>query len=135
MTLKYSQTRKPSVKEVRRLYQFAPWAKDRSPADIAKMIRHTDLFFSVWDKGALVGMARSTTDFTFRALLWDVIVDPAYHGNGAGTRLLKMFLGHPKLKGVEDFWLSTTDKQAFYARFGFALRSKNMMVLKRKKAA
>lgn len=95
------------------------------------MLRHTPLFFTAWEAGTLVGMARATTDFAFRAVLWDVIVDPAFARRGIGSQLVTRFLKHPRLKTVESFWLSTTDKQRFYAKFGFKLRPKNIMVYKK----
>ena len=131
MAITFSSTRRPSAAAISRLYAFAPWASHRKPKDIRVMLRHTPLFFTAWDKGVLVGMARATTDFSFRAVLWDVIVDPAFARRGIGSRLVKSFLRHPRLKKVESFWLSTTDKQRFYAKFGFKLRPKNIMAYKR----
>lgn len=131
MPLKYSTTRKPSVKAVQDLYAFAHWASHRKAADIRRMTGMTPLFFSAWDGGRLVGMGRAGTDFTFRAVLWDLIVDPEYAGRGVGSRLVNLFLKHPRLRRVESFWLSTTDKQRFYSKFGFKLNTKNIMVYKK----
>lgn len=131
MAILYSTTRRPGDAAVARLYQFAPWARRRKSVDVRKVIRLTPIFLSAWDGRKLVGMARVGTDFTFRAVLWDVIVDPDYAGQGIGSALVRRFLRHPKLKSVESFWLSTTDKQRFYGRFGFKLNSKNIMVYKR----
>lgn len=116
---------------MQRLYAFAHWAARRKSSDVRKAVKASGLFLSAWDGKKLVGMARVGTDFTFRAVLWDLIVDPYYSGRGIGTRLVKNFLKHPKLKSVETFWLSTTDKQRFYSRFGFALNKKNIMVYKK----
>jgi predicted N-acetyltransferase YhbS len=133
MALHFSSTRRPTPGAVQRLYAFAPWAKGRSLAQVRKVLKHTPLFFSAWDGGKMVGMGRCASDFTFRAVLWDLIVDPAYSRRGVGSRMVKSFLGHRALRGVESFWLSTTDKQAFYSRFGFKLNSTNIMVLKKEK--
>ena len=131
MAITYSTLKRPSVAAIQRLYAFAHWAEHRKAPDIARMLSNTPLFFTAWEKGKLVGMARAGTDFAFRAVLWDVIVDPAVAGRGVGTRLVNSFLKHPRLKSVETFWLSTTDKHRFYQRFGFKLNQKNIMVYKR----
>jgi len=99
------------------------------------MLKATPLLATAWDKGTLVGFARCGTDFEYRAVIWDVIVDPAYTRRGLGRRLVGSLLGHPRLRRVESFWLSTTDKQAFYAKLGFSLNSKNIMVRMGKRAA
>ena len=91
----------------------------------------TPLFFSAWDGAKLVGMGRAGTDFTFRAVLWDLIVDPEYAKRGIGSRLVQCFLKHPRLKTVESFWLFTTDKQAFYKKLGFSLNTENVMIKRR----
>jgi predicted N-acetyltransferase YhbS len=56
------------------------------------------------------------------------------HGKGIGSRLVRMALKHPRLKGVDGFWLYTTDKQAFYAKLGFRLAPKNLMILRSSRA-
>jgi ribosomal protein S18 acetylase RimI-like enzyme len=115
-----------------RLYSFAHWASHRKAAEVRRMLKATPLFFSAWDGKAMVGMGRAGTDFSFRAVLWDLIVDPAYARRGIGSALVKRFLGHPRLRRVESFWLSTSDKQAFYHQLGFSLNTKNIMVHKRR---
>lgn len=131
MAIKFSTQKRPTVAAIQRLYAFSHWAKNRKDADVTRMLKHTPLFFSAWDGARLVGMARAGTDFAFRAVLWDVIVDPAYVRRGIGSRLVRQFLRHPRLKRVESFWLLTTDKHRFYAKLGFKLNTKNIMVLKR----
>jgi ribosomal protein S18 acetylase RimI-like enzyme len=131
VAITYSTTRRPDAGQILRLYAFAPWARHRKAGDVHRMLRYTPLFFSAWDGPALVGMGRAGTDFSFRAVLWDLIVDPAYARKGIGSALVRSFLGHPRLRRVESFWLSTTDKQAFYKKLGFRLNTKNIMVKKR----
>jgi ribosomal protein S18 acetylase RimI-like enzyme len=131
MGLKYSTSRRPSPESVKRLYLFAHWASKRKLADIRRMIAHTPMFFTAWEGTKLIGMARCSSDFTFRAVLWDVIIDPEYTRQGVGSKLVRSALRHPSLTRVESFWLSTTDKQNFYKRFGFKLNSKNIMVLRK----
>ena len=131
MALTFSNKKKPTAVQLKRLYQFAHWAQHRELPAIRLMLKHTPLFFTAWDGRELIGMARVGTDFSFRAVLWDVIVDPAHASRGIGTKLVNLALKHPKLGKVENFWLATTDKQSFYRRFGFKLSPKNIMVLRK----
>lgn len=130
-TLRLSTRRRPTPQQLRRLFQSAPWARDRRLPEIGRMLRHTPLMATAWRGAELVGFARVSTDFAFRAVLWDVIVDPRHAKRGLGTRVVASLLGHPRLKTVDQFWLYTTDKQGFYARFGFKPYPKNTMQLLR----
>ncbi len=129
----FSSRKKPSAPQVKALYRHAWWAKDRQISKIRQMLSHTDLLFTCWEGAALVGLARVNTDYAFRAVLFDVIVDPRFHRQGLGTRLVENALAHPDLRQVEQFWLYTTDKQAFYERFGFRQYPENVMILKKAK--
>ncbi|CAD7702407.1 unnamed protein product [Ostreobium quekettii] len=41
------------------------------------------------DEETLVGIARATSDYSFNATIWDVIVDPEYQGQGLGKALVE----------------------------------------------
>ena len=133
--LRYSVRRAPSPEQVHRLFQTAPWARDRTLAQIKVMLKQTDLVATIWHGAELVGMARVSTDFAFRAVLWDVIVERRWLGQGLGTRLVKSLLAHPRLKSVDQFWLYTTSKQGFYERLGFKAYPRNTMRLLRGRQA
>jgi predicted N-acetyltransferase YhbS len=122
----------PRAEEVMELYTFAPWAQSRRLPQVRRMLRHTGFCVTAREGRQLVGMARVVTDFSFRAALYDVIVRPDCHHQGIGSALVRLALRHPRLKGVDQVWLYTTDKQPFYARLGFQPYPGNMMVLKRK---
>jgi N-acetylglutamate synthase-like GNAT family acetyltransferase len=134
-SLSLSVRRRPSAPQVQRLFQTAPWARDRSLAQIKVMLANTDLVASLWHGKDLVGFARVSTDFAFRAVLWDVIVERRWLGQGLGTRLVKGLLAHPRLKNVDQFWLYTTSKQGFYERLGFKAYPRNTMRLLRGRRA
>jgi predicted N-acetyltransferase YhbS len=123
--------RKPTVQALKRLYARAWWTAQRQEKGIQAVLKHSDLFATAWDGKELVGFARVSTDFAYRAVLWDVIVDAAHQRLGLGSRLVRAILDEPRLAGVESFWLFTTDKQPFYRRFGFKAYPKNVMVWRR----
>jgi ribosomal protein S18 acetylase RimI-like enzyme len=127
----YSKTRKPSAAQMKGLYLHAPWALRRRTGQIARMLKKLDLFFSAWSRGRLVGFCRCSTDFCFRAVLWDVIVDPALRRQGIGAALVGLVLKDPRLKNVDQFWLYTTDQQAFYKSLGFGSFPGHVLLLKK----
>jgi ribosomal protein S18 acetylase RimI-like enzyme len=123
--------RKPTVAALKKLYAQAWWTAERGDKGIATVLKHSDVIATAWDGRRLAGFARASTDFAYRAVLWDVIVDPAYRRSGLGSRLVRAITEDPRLKGVESFWLYTTEMQTFYRSLGFKAYPKNVMVWRR----
>jgi N-acetylglutamate synthase-like GNAT family acetyltransferase len=134
VALKVSTSRKPSAVQLKGFYAHAWWTKGRSLAQVRSLLKHSDLIVTAWEGRELVGFARVGTDFCFRAVIWDVIVHPGQHRRGIGSRLIKAITSHPKLAGVESFWLFTSDKQPFYKKLGFEFFPKNLMVYRTRRA-
>lgn len=89
------------------------------PECIAGMLHHADLTVTAWEKGLLVGVARSVTDFHYCCYLSDLAVDRAYQRQGIGRQLV--------LKTREQLEPSCTlillaapAAQDYYPRLGFA---------------
>ncbi|HTB21405.1 MAG TPA: GNAT family N-acetyltransferase [bacterium] len=123
-----SLRRKPTVQVLKDFYAKAWWTARRGDKGVAAVLKHSDLLATAWKGKELVGFARVSTDFAYRAVLWDVIVDRDHQGVGLGSRLVRAILEDARLKDVESFWLFTTDKQPFYRRLGFKAYPKNVMV-------
>ena len=95
---------------------------ERRPIDdracIEGMLEHTNLTVSAWDAGALVGIARSVTDFHYACYLSDLAVDRAYQRHGLGKRLQALTqeqLG-PKCKLI---LLAAPAANDYYGHIGF----------------
>lgn len=101
------------------LFQCAPWAKNRTPSEIEQMLQHSDLVFSIWDGNQVVGFTRVLTDFTFRAMIYDVVIHSEYQGEGLGRLLLEKVIHHPRLSQIACLSLFTRDRTDFYERLGF----------------
>ena len=71
---------------------------------------------------------------SYRATIWDVIVDKAYQKQGIGTEIVQRILNHPRLKRVELFWLCTS-RPGFYAKLGFSSKEQTGMVWTRSRQA
>lgn len=98
------------------------------------MLRHTDIAVCAWDGDQLVGFGRVLTDYVYRATIWDVIVDKAYHKQGIGSEIVQRILHHPRLKRVELFWLCTR-RPRFYEKLGFSSKEQTGMVWSRSQQA
>ena len=95
------------------------WAIDR-PRALTERSWANSLCFGIYaPDGAQVGFGRLLTDYTFRAHLADVYIQPISRGLGLGKALVETILAHPELKTVQNWTLTTADAQGLYAQYGF----------------
>lgn len=130
-----SETREVPIRQLRRLHDTTTWARGRSQAQLQAIVRNSDILLTAWDGHTLAGCARVLTDFVVRALVCDVIVDPAYQGLGIGRLLVEAIESHPALRDVEQITLFTTRKRDFYAHLGWEEHPGEGMILGRQPSA
>ncbi|HEY3563281.1 MAG TPA: GNAT family N-acetyltransferase [Kribbella sp.] len=108
------------VPELTDLMRTAWWMSDRTTGDVERLLANSDLVVAVLDRDNLVGFTRVLTDFTYVALLLDVIVAQSHRGSGIGAVLLDAVVGHPALAGVRSLELACQPELIpFYRRWGF----------------
>jgi N-acetylglutamate synthase-like GNAT family acetyltransferase len=87
---------------------------------------------SVWQKRELIGFGRATSDFIYRAVLWDVVVVKSFQGMGVGKTIVQKLLRHHALNKVEKIYLMTTYQRGFYEQMGFEHQSSQELMLFKK---
>ena len=116
--------------KLQRLFdRHAFWARGRSFSQLRRLLAGSDAVVSLWRGKRLVGFARASSDHTFRAVLWDVVVPEDVQGRGLGRKLVKAILEHPSLAGVERIYLMTTNGAGFYSQLGFGRVSDQTLML------
>jgi predicted N-acetyltransferase YhbS len=95
---------------------------ERRPIDDANcvkaMLHHANLLCTAWDGTALVGVARSVTDFEYCCYLSDLAVDQDYQKKGIGRALIR--LTQSKLgKRAKLILLAAPKAEAYYPQIGF----------------
>ena len=121
-----------------RLYLAEWWTHRRNLDDVRRMLEGSDVVLGLVDEdtGALAGFARVITDFVFKALVLDVIVEAAYRGTGLGARLMDEVVGHPRLKNVLHFELYCRPELIpFYERWGFTNELAELRFMRRGQAS
>ncbi|MEM7391364.1 MAG: GNAT family N-acetyltransferase, partial [Verrucomicrobiota bacterium] len=104
------------------LYQHEWWTAGRELNDVRIMLRHTPIVIGLVspDEEELLAFARVLTDYTFKALVLDVIVKSGYTGNGWGRVVMDRIMGHPDLQSVRHFELYCKPEMVpFYEKWGF----------------
>ncbi len=121
MNVIYEFTEK-QIEQLHALYQDEWWSKGRSLEATKRCILGSQLCIGLVDEfNQLQGFARVVTDFTFKALIFDVIVSPEYRGIDQGKRLISLIKKDVKLKEVVHFELyCRPELQEFYKSLGFS---------------
>jgi GNAT superfamily N-acetyltransferase len=116
-----AQLSEAQIADLERLYQGEWWTQGRERADIRRMLAHSVVVaFCETDGRRLVAFARVLTDYVYKALIFDVIVDPAYRGTGLGRMLIDAIVNHPDLREVRHFELYCLPELVpFYEQWGF----------------
>jgi GNAT superfamily N-acetyltransferase len=113
------------------LFKHTFWAAERTTAGVRRMLKHTPFSVSAWEGPKLVGYLRVLTDFTYRAALYDVVVDPAYRGRGISKEMMRRLHEHPRLRRIETWYLATRDAHGLYEQFGWFRDAKAFMKRRR----
>jgi GNAT superfamily N-acetyltransferase len=119
-----------SSEELQGLYRFTRWGRSRSVSQIERMLKGTDLCFSVRYECELVAFCRIITDFVFRASLWDVVVHPDHQGQGLGSSLMGYALEHPAIRNIPMITTYSSELGPFLANMGFKPKEGMMMLLR-----
>jgi GNAT superfamily N-acetyltransferase len=110
------------VADLYHLYQLNWWTKGRALADVKNMLRHSNVVigYAEVETGKLIAFARVLTDYVYKALIFDVIVDVNYQKQGLGRALMDAILNHPDLESVNHFELyCLPEMMPFYHKWGF----------------
>jgi predicted N-acetyltransferase YhbS len=111
----------------RYLSEEAYWVPGRDRATIERLVRESTRVIGVYLGDQQVGFARVISDGTSVAWLGDVFVLAEHRGKGLGEELVRESVEFPDHRDVQWF-LSTRDAHALYARFGFEAASDRTMV-------
>lgn len=107
--------------EVRTLYGTYGWWDDRTDDDVREALDETDVVVGIRDDetGELVASARVLTDYTFYAMVFDVVVRADRRGEGLGRELMAAVVAHPALADVAPTLLAREGLVEFYESCGF----------------
>jgi GNAT superfamily N-acetyltransferase len=104
------------------LYHRQWWSQGRTLEDVRTMLAHSSRIYALIesDTGRLVAFCRVLTDFVFRGLLNDVMVDESRQGQGIGRRLMEAVARDADLARVQSIGLWCKPHLVpLYEKFGF----------------
>ena len=103
------------------LFKNEFWCKDRKREDLDKVLANSDIVVGLENRdGRLIGFCRLLTDYIYKTVIYDVIIDPAFRGRMLGRILMDAIIQHPDLREVGQFDLNCLPHmREFYRRWGF----------------
>lgn len=109
------------IKQLHTLYKQEWWTNKRSLAETKKVVENSSVVIGLVDKNNnLKAFARVLTDYTFKAIIFDVIVDESFRNKGVAKELMNLIISNDKLKEVKHFELYCLPEMVeFYKAYGF----------------
>ena len=109
------------IQQVHQLYQEVWWGKTRTIEEAISCVNGSQVCIGILDnENNLIAFARVISDFTYKAIIFDVIVGASHRGKGLGQKLMRLIKGHEQLKDVKHFELyCLPEMEAFYESFDF----------------
>lgn len=123
----------PRFQEFFDFYKEEWWTKGRSFQQLIQMLEGSDVIIGCCSSdNKLIGFARVLTDFTFKAMIFDVIVREEFRGNQIGSAIINHIFALDVLKDVSSFELYCPDRLTpFYEKLGFNKGSANILFKER----
>lgn len=108
------------ARELTELYGDYDWWADREVDGVRQALASTSVAVGVREDDRLVAAARVVTDYTYYAMVYDVIVAADDRGDGLGETLASAVLDHPDLRDLPRLaLLSRRGLVPFYEAVGF----------------
>lgn len=110
------------VKQLHSLYGNEWWTNSRTLDETKRCVKGSQIVIGLTDENnVLIAFVRVITDFTFKALIFDLIVDKNFRGKGLSRRLISLVNNHTDLKHVSHFELyCLPELKDLYKKFEFS---------------
>ncbi len=109
------------INDIHNLYKNEWWTNKRTLEETGQCVRGSQICIGLIENNSLIGFVRVITDYTFKALIFDLIVNSDYRNKGLGKKLLNLVKNHEKLKNITHFELyCLPELKSFYEQLGFS---------------
>jgi GNAT superfamily N-acetyltransferase len=110
------------------LFETTGWNKEYclSIDELKLALSNSYYTVSAYEGDKLVGFGRIISDGVLHAMIYEMIVDPGYQGEGIGSTILNMMVDKCLENNIRDVQLfCARGKKVFYERHGFTVRDNN----------
>ena len=114
----------PPIDQFVALFRTTGWPCATTLAEFAEALANSWYVVAVYVEDRLVGAGRIVTDHVMHAMIYDLIVDPAFQRQGIGTQILDRLVTQCLNAHIRDIQLfCATGKRGFYEKHGFVARA------------
>lgn len=132
MPIIYKDDVTPSAKQIITLYNNAGLPRPTHDEErIQKMYEHSNLIVTAWDEDKLVGVSRCITDWCWSCYLADLAVEPGYHKEGIGRKIIE-FTREKLGEEVMILLLSVPTAMTYYPKVGFTKEDRAFAIFRTK---
>lgn len=118
MSIQYKDIHDFEKSELERLFLSVGWSSGHYPDRLVTAMKNFRTVISAWDGDRLVGMISAMDDGIMNAYVHYLLVDPDYHGQGIGRRLVEAM--KQKYKDyLRIAVIAYNDELSFYENMGF----------------
>ena len=109
------------IQDLHNLYTNEWWTNQRSLEETRKCVQGSQVCIGLIENNSLIGFVRVITDYTFKALIFDLIINREYRAKKLGKKLMHLTKNHIELKDVTHFELYCLPEVIeFYKQFEFS---------------
>jgi predicted GNAT family N-acyltransferase len=121
------------IVQLHQLYQLEWWSRGRTLDATRRGVAGSQVVIGMINQDdELVAFVRVLTDFTFKALIFDVIVAESARSLGLGRKLMDLVTSHESLRDVRHFELyCLPDMIDFYVPHGFTTEVGDIRLMRR----
>jgi GNAT superfamily N-acetyltransferase len=115
----------PLIDQYVTLFETTGWNSEYNLTKEELSISLSNSYYSVsaYDEDKLVGFGKIVSDGVVHAMIYEMIVDPDYQGEGIGSCILNMLVEKCLKNNIRDIQLfCAKGKKVFYERHGFTAR-------------
>ena len=130
------KTNLPLIDQYFSLFETTGWNSDYclSKDELSLSISNSYYTVSAYEENKLVGFGRIVSDGIIHAMIYEMIVDPDYQGEGIGSTILNMLVDKCITNNIRDIQLfCAKGRKVFYERHGFTIRENNAPGMQYKK--
>jgi len=130
------KTSLPHIDEYFSLFETTGWNSDYclTKDELDLSLSNSYYTVSAYEDNKLVGFGRIVSDGVIHAMIYEMIVDPDYQGEGIGSNILNMLVEKCLKNKIRDIQLfCAKGKKVFYERHGFTARDNNAPGMQYKK--
>lgn len=114
----YSDTKVIAPKLLEELFLSVEWESGKYPEMLSKAMLGYKSVFTAWDGDMLIGLVSAMDDGVMTAYVHFLLVNPDYHKQGIGKRLMEMI--KERYKDYNRICLiAENDALGFYEQLGF----------------